>query len=377
MRVYVATCDEAHLGSDAAERLVCEVTAATATKLPESKQFRVELSLELLGKYGGDRFVCTHRTESGEVCTRRVLRHDCPQTLTIPCGPPEVRMFLCQKDEAYLLRAWIHYALRVATSPAHIRIYDDGSTDESVLSVLKQAREQGVDVVFRSESDGHRSFFQRKHHLFGSYVTEHVHDVHTLFLPLDADDFVVSCARIPRRSEPSVAISTSAGDKACGVTCKYDLDSDPAVVLKLLSAAVQDKAHGYLQYNRFRNFSFSDSVYYRPDEPPKVMIYGGGHACLTSYRDCHCIGYHSVKSHCKLLAVLSSIAGVEFHNMPHAVRVQKSLMMSRAPGVTHHRFAKYDRIARMTQKEYEDDQFDFGHARTCARSATCAKLLLV
>lgn len=342
-----------------------DVTGECVEMQCDSRDFAVRLSGTHLGD--GDVYaVLVHGSEGVTVRTRE----QCPATLTfaLEACMPEVRLFLCQKDEHALLEPWLRRALAVATTPRHVCVYDDASTHPDVLETLRRASERGVRVVRREAHE--RDFFSRKHLLFGAHVLECTNDVHTLFVPTDADDFLVTCAyaRRPR----ACAVTPS-----CTLQCKLTMDTDVAqLAIALGRAACTAARHGYFQYQRFRNLSFARDVYYRPDEPPKVIVYGGGTRCIRNQADAHCIGYHSLSVPRDMyLGEVKYVCGVEFHNVPHALRVEKSIMMRQAPGVSHHRYRKYDRIARCTQEEYETLQLEFAKTRTCAHSESCSRLV--
>lgn len=287
---------------------------------------------------------------------------------------PDVRIFLCQKDETELLGPWLEWSLSLVYHPSHVRVMDDASTDEAVLQILREAANKGVDVVYRGDPDTTPPFFPHKNVLFGQYVRSCVHDLNTFFFALDADDFLV-CSHDLRMAKWKTLHSTTS-NMSTALHIKKALVPDARQVRERLSTlAKSTPSHGAWKYERLRNISFAPGFFARADEPPKIAIYGGGDRCLRADDDVYCVGYHFIRNTCVMHGDVIGIMGVEFHNAPHALRIAKSLAMARAPGVTDHRFDKYDTQSKLTEREYEAVQCRTFDCRTSAYSEECSRLV--
>lgn len=284
----------------------------------------------------------------------------------------DVRIFLCQKDECVLLWPWLQRALQLVSQPSHVRILDDASGDPDVLRTLRRAEELGAEVVYRAP--GERPFFDRKNELFGQYVIECRHDVHAVFFALDADDMLVSSRHLPislwRTLQSPVSYSR------CRLNVERELTLDASVFREDVNAIVRAAGgYGIVKYHRLRNVSFAPAYFAKPQEPPKIMVYGGGSLCLRKPDDVHCIGYHRARKACPHRGYTNTVLGIEFHNMPYAMRVERSKMMCLAPGVQDHRDEKYRTHTRYNEGDYEHAQCVMFDEQIAAYSGECAQLV--
>ena len=92
-----------------------------------------------------------------------------------------------QKDEVFLLRAWIQYYSYLFGSK-NLYVFDNGSTDDRIASLLVDAEKKGVNVYrdFKEFDD-----FMEKGTIFADLIkkldAEHPYD---FYFPLDCDEFM-------------------------------------------------------------------------------------------------------------------------------------------------------------------------------------------
>ena len=104
-----------------------------------------------------------------------------------------VRCITMQRDETQLLGAWLRYH-GTLFGFENLVVFDNGSSERSVVQALAQAERVGVDVRWTHRS--RRDFEQRGSHLFNLMRGwEEAEAAYDFAVPLDCDEFLVTWTR--------------------------------------------------------------------------------------------------------------------------------------------------------------------------------------
>lgn len=100
-----------------------------------------------------------------------------------------VRILMMQKDESLLLEPWLAYHVNLVGAE-NVTVFDNGSKDEGVRSILKAATAKGVNVILQFNT---REDFAQK----GTRIADQIRafdksDPADFYIPIDCDEFVVA-----------------------------------------------------------------------------------------------------------------------------------------------------------------------------------------
>lgn len=111
--------------------------------------------------------------------------------MTLNSGRLKVAILMMQRDETSLLPVFLGYHESLFGSSS-LHVFDNGSTDPSVIAELKASEGRGVRVFWDHAT---AKDFEEKGHLFASYI-QHLDrvDPHDFYLPMDCDEFIACLA---------------------------------------------------------------------------------------------------------------------------------------------------------------------------------------